>query len=116
MTVQIYGTQKSQDSKKALRFFKERNISVQFFDLKTHIMSRGELSRFIQKFGLNALVDSKSKAYKQEGLEYLRVSDEQMLDKLIDDPRLMIQPLLRCGNDLGLGWSELYWKDWYKNR
>jgi arsenate reductase-like glutaredoxin family protein len=116
MVVQIYGTQKSQDSKKALRFFKERNIDVQFFDLKTHSMSLGELSRFIQKFGLLALINSKAKAYEKAGLEYMRVSDEQMIDKLIDYPNLMNQPLVRSGNDLAIGWQDSVWKDWYKNR
>lgn len=116
MTVQVYGTQKSQDSKKALRFFKERNIDVQFFDLKTHIMSQGELSRFIQKFGLKALINSKAKAFEKAGFEYMRVTDEQMIDKLIDDPNLMMQPLVRSGQDLAIGWQESIWKDWYKNR
>ncbi|MCA9838163.1 MAG: arsenate reductase family protein [Trueperaceae bacterium] len=115
MTVQIYGTQKSQDSKKALRFFKERATQVQFFDLKTHYMTQGELARFIQKFGLQSLINSKAKAYQEAGLEYLKVPDEQMIEKLIEDPDLMIQPLVRSGSDLSVGWNEAFWKNWYKN-
>lgn len=115
MTVQIYGTQKSQDSKKALRFFKERNVSVQFFDLKTHFMSLGELERFVQRFGLDILVDKNSRAYKQAGLEYLRVTEEQMLTRLLEDPSMMIQPLVRSAKALQVGWDEAFWKAWYKN-
>ena len=44
MNVQIFGTKKSFDTKKAQRFFKERRIKVQFIDLKEKEMSKGELT------------------------------------------------------------------------
>ncbi len=116
MNVIIYGTNKSQDCKKALRFFKERNLQVQFFDLKTHIMSAAELNRFIQKYSLDALIDKTSKSYKKQGLEFMRVSDEQMLDKLMDDPSLMVQPLVRVAKDFAVGWDESVWREWYKQQ
>ena len=113
MNVQIFGTNKSQDTKKALRFFKERGLKPQFSDLKEGKVNSGELKKFVQKFGVNALVALDSKAYKAAGLEYLRVSDEQMIEKMLDDPRLMVQPLVRSGNTLSVGWDEKVWRDWY---
>lgn len=44
MNIQIFGTKKSFDTKKAQRFFKERRIKVQFIDLKEKEMSKGELT------------------------------------------------------------------------
>jgi arsenate reductase (glutaredoxin) len=114
MNVQIFGTNKSQDTKKALRFFKERGLKPQFVDLQEREIALGELNRFIQKFGLNALVDTASKTYKDAGLEYLRVSNEQLIQKLIADPRLLVQPLIRSGNTLSVGWDEALWRDWHK--
>ena len=114
MNVQIFGTNKSQDTKKALRFFKERGLKPQFVDLKERAMAPGELGRFVQKFGLNAVVDTKGKAYERSGLEYLRVGDEEMTQKLMDDPALMVQPLLRSGNTLTVGWDEEAWRAWYE--
>lgn len=113
MDVQIFGTKKSQDTKKALRFFKERGLKPQFVDLQQREIAVGELNRFIQKVGLNALIDMESKAYKDAGLEYLRVSDEQMIDRLIAQPKLMVQPLLRSGKTLSVGWDEALWRAWY---
>ena len=113
MNVQVFGTNKSQDTKKALRFFKERGLKPHFNDLKQGAVNPGELKRFVQKFGVNALVALDSKAYQDAGLEYLRVSDEQMLEKLLDDPRLMVQPLVRSGNTLSVGWDEALWRSWY---
>ena len=43
MNIQIFGTKKSFDTKKAQRYFKERRISFQFIDLKEKGMSKGEL-------------------------------------------------------------------------
>ena len=113
MDVQIFGTKKSQDTKKALRFFKERGIKPQFVDLKEREIAPGELKRFIQKAGLNALVDTHGKAYEKAGLEYMRVGEEAMMDKLIQDPTLMVQPLVCSGNTLSVGWDETLWRDAY---
>jgi arsenate reductase (glutaredoxin) len=113
MNVQIFGTNKSQDTKKALRFFKERGVKPQFVDLQEHYMAQGEIARFVQKFGVKALMDVSSKTYKDAGLEHMKVPDEQMVQKLIDDPKLMIQPLVRSGNTLSVGWDEKVWKVWY---
>lgn len=114
MDVQIFGTNKSQATKKALRFFKERGVKPQFVDLQQRELAPGELNRFVTKFGVNALVDLDGKAYKDAGLEYLRVSDEGMVQKLIDDPKLMVQPLLRSGNVLSVGWDEALWREQYE--
>lgn len=116
MNVQIFGTNKSQDTKKALRFFKERGVKSQFVDLQELYMSQGEIARFVQKFGVKALVDTKSKPYKDGGLEHLKVPDEQMIQKLIDDPKLMIQPLVRSGNTLSVGWDEKVWRVWHEEQ
>ena len=44
MNIQIYGTRKCNDTKKAERFFKERGIKYQFVDMKEKCMSKGELT------------------------------------------------------------------------
>ena len=116
MNVQIFGTNKSKDTKKALRFFKERGVTPAFVDLQQREIARGELNRFVQKFGANALLDTSGKAYREAGLEYLRVSGEGLLEKLTDDPRLMVQPLVRSGKTLAVGWQEEMWRAWYKEQ
>ena len=42
MNIQIFGTNKSFDTKKAQRWFKERGIRFQMVDLKEKGLSRGE--------------------------------------------------------------------------
>lgn len=42
MNIQIFGTKKSFDTKKAQRYFKERRVKFQFIDLKEKGMSKGD--------------------------------------------------------------------------
>ncbi len=113
MNVQIFGTQKSKDTKKALRFFKERGIKPQFVDLSSGKTAPGELKRFVQKVGLDALTEKDSKAYGDSGLEYLRLSDDDFLERLLETPALLKQPLLRSGNTVEIGWNEALWRELY---
>ena len=43
MNIQVFGTKKSFDTKKAQRYFKERRVKFQLIDLKEKGMSKGEL-------------------------------------------------------------------------
>lgn len=109
MAIQIFGTNKSNDTKKAQRFFKERRLDVQFFDISGKFSS-GQLKAFIKRFGIDALVNKDSKDYEKSGLEYMRVSDDDLLEKLLKNPKMMQQPLLKSGNDLSIGWDEQKWR------
>jgi arsenate reductase-like glutaredoxin family protein len=112
MEVQIFGVKKSADTRKALRFFAERRIKTHFVDLNERAASLGELKRFVQKFGLNRLIDQESKRYEELGLRHARYSDETWLNKLADEPLLLRTPLVRNGHALTIGLAEQDWKDW----
>ena len=103
MDVQIFGTQKSQDTKKALRFFKERGVKPQFVDLGAGKTAPGELKRFVQQAGLDGLIDKGAKAYEASGLEYLRLTDDALLERLLDNPALLRLPPRRDSPFLGGG-------------
>ena len=112
MEVQIFGTQKSADTRKALRFFKERRVKVHFVDLKVRGASRGELTRFSQKFGVEALLDRESKRFASLGLKTAHYSGEKWLEILSEEPLVLTQPLVRCRNRLTVGPAEEEWKGW----
>ena len=116
MEVQIFGIKKSADTRKALRFFSERRIRTHFVDLMERAASLGELKRFAQKFGINALIDKESKRFDELGLRYAQLSDERWLQKLSDEPMLLRMPLVRSANQLGIGADEALWKNWIDNK
>ena len=112
MTIQIFGTKKNADTRKALRFFAERRIAVHFVDLAQRAASAGELRRFAQKFGVAALVDREAKRFRELGLGVAQLSDERWLEKLAAEPLLLRQPLVRNENRLTIGDAEPTWKEW----
>ena len=112
MDVQIFGVKKSTDTRKALRFFAERRIKTHFVDLMERAASRGELSRFVQKFGTAALIDETSRRFAELGLRTARYGEERWLEILVDEPLLLKMPLVRRGNALTIGAAESTWKIW----
>lgn len=117
MEVQIFGIKKSADTRKALRFFSDRRIRTHFVDLDERPAAAGELNRFVQKYGLEALLDRESKAFVDLGLKHARMSDQRWLEKLIDEPRLLRMPLVRQlgqqgASKLTVGLADEEWKQW----
>jgi arsenate reductase len=110
--VQVFGTQKNQETRAALRFWSERRVKVHFVDLNERAASKGELQRFIQKFGVTALIDRESKRYAALGLGASRMSDERWTTLLTEEPLLLAQPLTRAGVKLTIGRAETEWKAW----
>ena len=51
MNIQIFGTKKCNDTKKAQRFFKERGIKFQFIDILDKGMSKGEFQSVAKAHG-----------------------------------------------------------------
>lgn len=111
-SVQIFGTKKSSDTRKAQRFFAERRIKVHFVDLAERAASLGELRRFAQKFGVRALIDRDAKRYRELGLGAAMLSDERWLETLADEPLVLRMPLVRHGNQLTVGLAEAEWRAW----
>jgi arsenate reductase (glutaredoxin) len=112
MEVQVFGTKKSAATRKALRFFAERSVRTHFADLAVRAASAGELRRFAQKFGTQALLDRESKRFAELGLGSAHYSDDRWLEKLVEEPLLLRQPLVRFGNQLSIGDDEATWKQW----
>lgn len=62
MNIQIFGTKKSADTRKAERFFKERGIKFQSIDLKQKGFSKKELTSILQAVGgMDQLLDENTK-------------------------------------------------------
>lgn len=112
LQVQIFGTKKSADTRKALRFFAERRIKTHFVDLAERAASLGELRRFSQKFGVEPLIDRDSRRFAELGLRTALYGEEKWLTILADEPLLLRQPLVRMQHKLTIGVDEAAWKSW----
>src|SRR5215207_5504233 len=112
MEVQIFGIKKNPETRKALRFFAERRVKTHFVDLQERAASPGELRRFAQKFGVDALVDRASRRFAELGLGAASLSEQRWLDKLAGEPLLLRMPLVRHQQQLTVGDAEALWREW----
>ena len=115
MNIQIYGTNKFFDTKKAQRHFKERGIKFQFIDLAKFGMSKGEYNsiKTALKMKVDDLVNEKSKKYDSSFIKYL-ASEEAKEEKLLENQDLFKTPIVRNGKKATLGYCPEIWKEWEK--
>lgn len=111
MNIQIFGTKKCFDTKKAQRFFKERNIKFQYIDLNEKAMSKGELASVRAACGLDSLIDERKKEYKILNLDKIR-SAAIREDILLNNPLLYRTPIVRNGKLATVGYQPDVWKGW----
>lgn len=111
MNIQIFGTKKCFDSKKAERYFKERNIKFQFIDLKEKSLSKGELSSVKNSVGLENIINKNSKDYKKLNLDKIR-TPEIREEILLKNASLYVTPIVRNGKQATIGYSPEVWSNW----
>jgi arsenate reductase (glutaredoxin) len=110
--IQIFGLDKDRATRAAQRFFKERRVPISFVDLRKRPIAPGELRRFVERLGAQALLDETSRAYRDAGLGYMRLDPAEIVDRLLAEPSLLRLPLVRHGNDVTAGPAETTWKAW----
>ena len=111
MNIQIFGTKKCNDTKKAERFFKERRIQYQFIDLKEKAWSKGELQSVKKAIGLENLINKNSKDYKKLNMDKIRGAEIRE-DMLLKNPSLYVTPIVRNGKEATVGNQPEIWKSW----
>lgn len=87
-------------------------MEVSFVDLAVRPLAPAELRRFVERLGAEALVDRAGRRYRELGLAYLRMDDQELAARLFEDPRLLLLPLVRNGDEVTAGLEEATWKRW----
>lgn len=113
--IQVFGLERDQPTRAAIRFFKERRTPISFVDLRKRPIARGELRRFVERFGAASLLDEGSRAYREAGLGYLRTDEDAIVERLLADSSLLRLPLVRYGNAVSVGRDEATWTAWLRS-
>jgi arsenate reductase (glutaredoxin) len=111
-SIQVFGLEGDRSTRAALRFFKERRTPISFVDLRRRPIAPGELRRFVERLGATACADRDGRAWKDAGLGYVRMTDDELAGRLLADVRLLRLPLVRHENEVTAGPAETTWKDW----
>ena len=112
MNIQIFGTKKCNETKKAQRYFKERGIKFQFIDMSEKEISKGELRSVSQVVGgLNALINEECK--DKDALALVKyISADEREEKLLANQQVIKTPIVRNGKQATVGFRPEVWKTW----
>lgn len=112
MNIQIFGKNKSFDTKKAERYFKERRINYQLIDLVRYGMSGKEFDSVLRAVGgIDQLIDWDSKSPEVTLMKYMDDARAKE-DKVFDSPELMKAPIVRNGKEATVGFCPEVWAQW----
>ena len=104
MNIQIFGSSKSFDTKKAERWFKERRIKYQYIDVPSKGLSLREYQSVKRNVGFAAL------AYEDLYMAYLTPDAQE--EKLLEHPELFATPIVRNGKEATVGYCPDIWAQW----
>lgn len=113
ITVQIFGTKKCSETRKAERFFKERGAKMHVIDLAEKPMALGELRNVAARVGgIEALIDREGKRYVDKGLKYAAPTGPRIEQMLVQDALLLRTPIVRWGKEATVGSAVDTWTTW----
>jgi len=107
MAIQVFGTRKCKDTRKAERWFKERDVRYQFVDLAEKGISPGELRAVRDAVGKDALLDASGPRYAKRGLSWMEHDPEE---EALADPLLLRTPIVRDGRRAVIGFDPEGWR------
>ena len=110
MNIQIFGSSKSFDTKKAERWFKERRIKYQYIDVPSKGLSPREYQSVKRNVGFAALVNAKCRASEDLYMAYLTPDAQE--EKLLEHPELFATPIVRNGKEATVGYCPDIWAQW----
>lgn len=110
--IQIFGTKKSSDSRKAERFFKERGIKCQYVDMKEKGLSKGEFQSVLRAVGgLEQMIDENCK--DKDLLALIKyIAEEDREEKVLENQAVLKLPIVRNGQKATVGYQPEVWKGW----
>ena len=108
MNIQIFGTKKCNDTKKAERYFKERGIKYQFVDMKEKGMSKGEFTSVAEKNGgVDNMLNPDAK--DKDALALIKnIADEDKLITILENQQVIKTPIVRKAGSQLLAISRRY--------
>ena len=110
MNIQIFGAKKCFDTAKAERFFKERGVKFQRIELPRFGISRRELESVIKACGgIEKLINMEN----DDAVLIMHLADnEQKIEKILDNPQILLTPIVRNGKLATVGYCPEIWKQW----
>lgn len=88
---------------------------IQKHDLAKDPPSRELLSKLIDEYGVEKVMNPKSPAFKDRGLDISSISKAKALDLIAEEPNLLKRPLVMRGGRATFGFNEATYEEEFKH-
>jgi len=109
--ITVYGIKTCGSVRNALKFFKDNNIEVEFFDFKKESPTKERIESWVTKSDINILFNNKGTKYKNLGLKELNLDDQGKFEWLCKEPMLFKRPVIEFDDKLIVAWDEEVYKN-----
>ena len=103
--ITIYHNPRCSKSRQTLELLQENNISPEIILYLENPPTKSDLKSLLGKLGMTArqLLRSSEDAYKSQGLANKSLTDDQLLDAMLAEPKLIQRPIVVNGDKAALG-------------
>jgi len=96
--MKVYGIKTCGSVKKALKFFKEKNIEYEFVDFKKTPVGCEKIDEWLNKVDMNILFNKRGTKYRQLKLKELNLDEKGMKEWLCKENLLIKRPVIELDN------------------
>lgn len=107
----VYGIKTWSSVRKALSFFKEHNIEVEFIDTKKETPASTSIRSWVQNAGIDLVFNSRGTKYRSLGLKELNLDEEEKIQWLEKEPMLLKRPIVEANDAVLVGFKEEEYKE-----
>ena len=108
--IKVYGIPTCDTTKKALGWYKEKNIPVSFHDYRTSGIQRSKLIEWSRKAGWETLLNKKSTTWRSLSTEEQQtvVDEKTAVDAMVKHTTLIKRPVVEMNDKIIIGYNEKY--------
>ena len=105
MTVEIYHNPRCSKSRQTLKLLEEEGIAPEVVEYLKTPPDAAELTRILDMLGMEPrdLMRKKEAEYKAAGLDDPALSRDQLIQGMVDNPKLIERPIVVSGGKAALG-------------
>lgn len=104
--MKIWGIKNCQSVKKALDFLEQNGMEYEFVDYKKNPPSLDDLARWVEKVGIESVLNHKGRTYKDLGVKEMNLDTQGKIELMRENPTLIKRPVLEIGEECYFGFDE----------
>ena len=113
--IRVYGIKTCASVRKALRFFKDKNINYKFIDFKKEPVGCEKVEEWLKKADIEILFNAKGTKYRQLKLKELNLDSVGKKEWLCKENLLIKRPIIELDSgEVVVGFDEEKYKNFLK--